>query len=229
MPEHRYEMIIYWSQADGAFLVEVPELPGCMADGPTYEAAVANAQVIIREWIDTATSLPAPRPRSPGNGCRSSSRGYTQPRRSAMTTHTIDLQLALPRSLVERITRTAEANRTSVADVIATTVDHALPLVPALPPTLLRELLAMLDYSDGALHTALRPTISPTDDRRLRELTGIAKIRRLSTDEALEQARLLEVSEWSMIRRAQALAILRRRGYDVPSAQEVFEDEDVLG
>jgi len=67
MPEHRYEMIVYWSQDDGAFLVEVPELPGCMANGPTYEAAVANAQVIIREWIDTATSLnraiPEPRGR----------------------------------------------------------------------------------------------------------------------------------------------------------------------
>lgn len=146
-----------------------------------------------------------------------------------MATHTIDMTLALPRSLVERITRAAEANRISVADVIATTVDHALPLVPDLPPALLRELLAMLDYSDDALHAALRPTIRPAEDRRLRELTSMAKARPLSTDETLEQARLLEVSEWSMIRRAQALAILRRRGYDLPLAQEVFEDEDALG
>ncbi|MBL0699930.1 MAG: type II toxin-antitoxin system HicB family antitoxin [Desulfosarcina sp.] len=53
--ESRYEMIIYWSQEDGAFIVEVPELPGCMADGMTYDEAVANAQVIINEWLETAS------------------------------------------------------------------------------------------------------------------------------------------------------------------------------
>jgi predicted RNase H-like HicB family nuclease len=65
MTEFRYEMIIYWSEEDGAFLVEVPELPGCMADGPTYDAAVANAQAVIGEWLDTARSLgrPIPEPR----------------------------------------------------------------------------------------------------------------------------------------------------------------------
>ena len=61
----RYELIIYWSKADGCFIAEVPELPGCMADGATYEKAVANAQVVIQEWIDTARSLgrPIPEPR----------------------------------------------------------------------------------------------------------------------------------------------------------------------
>ncbi len=53
----RYEMIIYWSKPDDSFIVEVPELPGCMADGATYEEAVANAQIVIQEWIDTAQSL----------------------------------------------------------------------------------------------------------------------------------------------------------------------------
>jgi len=53
----KYEMIIYWSEEDDAFLVEVPELPGCMADGPTYDEAVANAQVVIGEWLDTASEL----------------------------------------------------------------------------------------------------------------------------------------------------------------------------
>ena len=61
----RYELIIYWSKADKCFVAEVPELPGCMADGATYEQAVANAQVVIREWIETAESLghPVPQPR----------------------------------------------------------------------------------------------------------------------------------------------------------------------
>jgi predicted RNase H-like HicB family nuclease len=53
----RYELIIYWSKADQSFVVEVPELPGCMADGATYEEAVANAQMVIAEWIETARSL----------------------------------------------------------------------------------------------------------------------------------------------------------------------------
>jgi len=53
----RYELIIYWSKPDQNFVVEIPELPGCMADGTTYEEAIANAQVVAQEWIDTARSL----------------------------------------------------------------------------------------------------------------------------------------------------------------------------
>jgi predicted RNase H-like HicB family nuclease len=53
----RYEVIIYWSDEDNAFIAEVPELPGCMADGATYEAAVAAVQVVIQEWIETAHEL----------------------------------------------------------------------------------------------------------------------------------------------------------------------------
>jgi predicted RNase H-like HicB family nuclease len=49
-----YEMVIYWSEPDGAFVVEVPELSGCMADGSTYQEAVANAESVIQEWIETA-------------------------------------------------------------------------------------------------------------------------------------------------------------------------------
>ena len=60
-----YEIIIYWSEDDGAFVAEVPELPGCMADGRTYQEAVANVEVIIKEWIQTAKELgrPIPQPR----------------------------------------------------------------------------------------------------------------------------------------------------------------------
>ena len=47
----RYELIICWSKVDNSFIVEVPELPGCMADGATYEEAVANAQVVVQEWV----------------------------------------------------------------------------------------------------------------------------------------------------------------------------------
>lgn len=65
MTEPRYELIIYWSDDDDAFIAEVPELPGCAADGKTYEEAVLNAKTIIMEWIETAQKLgrPVPVPR----------------------------------------------------------------------------------------------------------------------------------------------------------------------
>ena len=53
----KYELIIYWSDKDGTFIVEVPELPGCMADGNTYREAVANAERVSEEWIETAHEL----------------------------------------------------------------------------------------------------------------------------------------------------------------------------
>jgi predicted RNase H-like HicB family nuclease len=61
----KYELIIYWSEVDQAFIVEVPELPGCAADGETYQNAVQNAEVVIQEWIETAQELgrPIPEPR----------------------------------------------------------------------------------------------------------------------------------------------------------------------
>jgi len=50
----KYELIVYWSKDDNAYIVEVPELPGCMADGESYVKAVENAQVVIDEWLETA-------------------------------------------------------------------------------------------------------------------------------------------------------------------------------
>ena len=53
----KYEVIIHWSEDDGAYVAEVPELSGCMADGATYQEALANAEVVIHEWIETAREL----------------------------------------------------------------------------------------------------------------------------------------------------------------------------
>jgi predicted RNase H-like HicB family nuclease len=58
----KYEVIIYWSAEDDAFIAEVPELPGCMADGPTKAKALAAAERVAREWIETAKQLGRPIP-----------------------------------------------------------------------------------------------------------------------------------------------------------------------
>jgi predicted RNase H-like HicB family nuclease len=53
----RYEIILYWSEEDQGFIAEVPELPGCVADGETYQEALQNVEVIMQEWIQTAEVL----------------------------------------------------------------------------------------------------------------------------------------------------------------------------
>jgi predicted RNase H-like HicB family nuclease len=62
----KYEIIIYWSEEDATFVAEVPELPGCMGDGSTYQEALSNAERIIEEWIDTAKELGRPIPEPKG-------------------------------------------------------------------------------------------------------------------------------------------------------------------
>lgn len=62
----KYEVIIYWSAEDTAFIAEVPELPGCMADGATKQAALKNVDAIIEEWIAAAKSLGRPIPEPKG-------------------------------------------------------------------------------------------------------------------------------------------------------------------
>ncbi len=63
----RYKIILYWSEEDRAFIAEVPELPGCAADGETYQEALHNIEIIMQKWIETARelerSIPEPRQR----------------------------------------------------------------------------------------------------------------------------------------------------------------------
>ena len=64
-----YEIVIYWSEEDGAFIAEVPDLPGCTSDGDSYAEAAANAEDAARAWIETALemgrAIPAPTLRRP--------------------------------------------------------------------------------------------------------------------------------------------------------------------
>ena len=64
---HKYELIIYWSREDGAYIAEVPELPGCMAHGGTYEEAVSNVQEAIKLWIDASIEFGEPVPEPKGD------------------------------------------------------------------------------------------------------------------------------------------------------------------
>ena len=63
---NRYEVILYWSEEDSAYIAEVPEIAGCMADGETMLEAVANAQRVIEEWVETAQELGRPIPEPKG-------------------------------------------------------------------------------------------------------------------------------------------------------------------
>ena len=54
---YKYEVIVQWSEKDQVYIIEVPELPGCMSDGKTYEEALKNIQLIISEWVETAKEL----------------------------------------------------------------------------------------------------------------------------------------------------------------------------
>ena len=62
MASPRYEIVIYWSADDDAFIAEVPELAGCAADGLTYQSALSNVEIVMREWIETASELGRPIP-----------------------------------------------------------------------------------------------------------------------------------------------------------------------
>jgi predicted RNase H-like HicB family nuclease len=62
----KYEIILYWSGEDDAFIAEAPELPGCAADGATRQEALANVEVVIAEWLETARELGRPIPEPKG-------------------------------------------------------------------------------------------------------------------------------------------------------------------
>ena len=62
----KYELILYWSEEDQVFIAEVPELPGCAADGETYQEALQNLEIIMQEWIETANALDRPIPQPKG-------------------------------------------------------------------------------------------------------------------------------------------------------------------
>jgi hypothetical protein len=135
------------------------------------------------------------------------------------------VSVGLPKSVFLKLERAAQLTRRSVEDVLVSTVNAALVELPDLPTDLANELAAMHLFSDEALQAAAQPSLSPSEQLRLSQLNSLAGERLLTQAESLEQADLLIAYQHSVLRRAQALAILAQRGHPLPAAIESADDE----
>ncbi|MCP4167583.1 MAG: hypothetical protein GY759_17065 [Chloroflexi bacterium] len=129
------------------------------------------------------------------------------------------ITVKLPQSIVRRLQRAAEITYRSVDEVLASTVEAALSAPSDLPDELADELAAMHLLNDEALHAAAQPSLSAADQQRLQQLNQEAGEGELTLAEATEQTALLAAYYRSMLRRAQALAVLAQRGYPVLDQQ----------
>lgn len=130
-----------------------------------------------------------------------------------MTLQTVTLHL--PEDLYQRLQRVARLTYRSVEEVVVTTIIATLVAPPDLPSELADELAAMRLLSDDALWAAAQPSLSPAEAHRLKQINHTAGERPLSHSEAVEQETLLKAYHHSILRRAQALAILAQRGHPV--------------
>ena len=137
------------------------------------------------------------------------------------------IQVSVPSALLKDVERLAEDTHNSLDEIVAASLEMATLSARGLPAELSNDLFSMMFYNDEVLRAVIKPSISLADDRRLRELTRISKTRALTPVELQDQARLLELSQKSVLRRAQAIAILKWRGYSLPEDEE-FEDKAEL-
>ena len=140
------------------------------------------------------------------------------------------LTIRLPASVVAKLKRAAALTYRSVDDIVATTVDAALAEPPSVPADLAVEFSAMHLLSDQALQAAAQPSLSPAELYRLRQLNHTAGERSLTQAEEAEQTALLDAYHLSVLRRAQALAILAQRGLNMPyrTTLETSADDEFL-
>lgn len=127
------------------------------------------------------------------------------------------LTITLPDSTLEKLNRAAELTYQTIDEIVAATVETALPGRSDLPVEQATELDAMRFYSDDALWAAVEPTFSAYESRRLGQLSDFANVRDLTEREKAEQSELLDAFDRSVLRRAQALALLKQRGHDISS------------
>ncbi len=125
------------------------------------------------------------------------------------------VSIELPEPIFQRLQHIAEVTHRSVEDVLATTVDAALPQLPDIPADVANDLAAMAVYSDTALWSAAETKLSPEQQRRLSQLSEDGETRLLSDAEAEELGRLIDTYDRVVLRRAKALAILAQRGHNV--------------
>jgi len=137
-----------------------------------------------------------------------------------MTVSTIPVQV--PEPLYRRLGRAAALTHRSVTDVLASTIAIALPPMSDLPEALADELVGMIWLSDEALRSATQPTFTPEQQKRLSELNDIDDERTLTEAEQAERAALLAEYEGSVLRRAQAFAVLAQRGHPTPDYTELI-------
>lgn len=125
------------------------------------------------------------------------------------------VSIEVPEPLFRRLQHIAQATHRSVEDVLVTTVNVALPLASNLPPELADELAAMSLYNDEALWATAASALAPAQSKRLHQLSAAAGSRELTAAEDKELATLLAAYDRAVLLRAQALALLAQRGYDI--------------
>lgn len=129
-----------------------------------------------------------------------------------MLEKTVSVQL--PESIYRRLKRAAELTYRSVDDVLVSAIETNLPLwQEGLPAGLQEELAAMHVFSDAALQAAVEPIFSPSEQIRLSQLNNTAAVRPLTAAAQMEHQQLLAAYHRSVLRRAQALALLNQRGH----------------
>ena len=127
----------------------------------------------------------------------------------------------LPEPLYRRLQGVAAFAQRSIEEILASAISTALPPSPDLPDALADELAEMLWLSDEMLWTATDPTFTSVQQIRLTELNDLASERSLTPKEKSEQGQLLAAYDRSVLRRAQAFAILSRRGHQIPQRSEL--------
>lgn len=143
----------------------------------------------------------------------------------ALSTQTINVELAEP--VYRQLQRAAELTYRPIDEILSSALTVALGLPPELPAESRAELAAMGMLSDAALWAASESTLSPAQQRRLRQLNHAAGERQLSSSEEREQMELLDLYQRSVLQRAQALALLVYRGYDLPERTDLPDQPDV--
>lgn len=127
------------------------------------------------------------------------------------------VSVELPEPIFRRLRHIAEVTHRSLEDVLATTIDAALPHTSGVPAEIADDLAALSVFSDAALWIATETRLSTEQQQRLNQLTEEGETRLLVANEEAELAQLIDIYDRAVLRRAKAMALLAQRGYDISS------------